>query len=386
MDGVATLLEKNKVDIFKGHGRILSPTSVRVESGEEEVLTLETSYIIAASGSVPRMVPIQGLQEYMDSGRILTSTEILDMDTIPEKLTIIGGGVIGMEFATIFNQFGSDVTVLEALDSILPSFHGDLVKRYKSFPKKQGIDIKVKTFAKSISVSDEKVTVQYEGAKDAGEVISDYLLMAVGRKSNTEGLGLDDLGVDPSAVDGFMKSAEDTIYCIGDLNGMSMLAHSASKQGVIAANDIAIRLGLEAAKLQKLADTHKPFDAYHVPNCAFLLPEIAETTSKVWQSEYADDKKKVRELKEGTFNYRSNGMAKALNQEDGLSKVYLKDNQLIYMGLLGASATELIMEGVHMMDHHAGPKDWDSIVGHPSLGEIIHESLLDSLGLAIHKI
>lgn len=353
---------------------------------DEEALTLETAYIIVASGSVPRMVPIQGLEEHKDSGRILTSTEILDMETIPSKITIVGGGVIGMEFATIFNQFGSEVTVLEALDSILPSFHSDLVKRYKAFPKKQGIDIKVKTMAKGITVVDEQVKVQYEGPKDSGEITSDYLLMAVGRKPNMEGLGLDELDVNPKAVDGFMKSSIDSIYCIGDLNSISMLAHSASKQGVIAANDIAIRLGLEAATQHNLAEQHKPFDAYHVPNCAFLLPEIAETTSKVWRDDYADDKKKIRELNEGSFNYRSNGMAKALNQEEGLSKVYLKEGQLIYMGLLGASATELIMEGVHMMDHHAGPKDWDSIVGHPSLGEIIHESLLDGIGLAIHKI
>lgn len=381
--GIEQLLESLKVSVFRGKGQFVNDHEIQVNlKGGEKCLVLG-QYIIVATGSKPKMVPIQGLEEGVSSGRVVTSKEILELKEIPNSLTIIGGGVIGMEFATIFNQFGTQVTVIEALDRILSSFHNDLVKRYKPFVRKQGISLKTKTLAKSIDVMNSSVNVTVDNGKEKTTIESDLVLLSVGRIPNNIELFESKAGIsDLAEVNDFLQTSVAHIYSVGDVNGLSMLAHSASKQGIIAANDIGIKLGL----VDSMSINHSGFSSYSIPNCAFLLPEVAEVSKTSIMNRLSEDKKALKQAPTGMFNYRSNGMAKALFSEEGLCKTVFHEDALIYMGIIGEMSAELIMEGVHMIDHQLSFKEMDSVVAHPSLNEILHESLLDAYKKAIHKI
>lgn len=382
VSGIEQLLEANNVDKIAGSGSFITDHEIEVTiKGTKTTVTSE--YIIIATGSKPKLVPIDGLTNGLKEGYVLTSKEILNLQTIPASLTIIGGGVIGMEFATIFNQFGSQVTVIEALDHILPTFSPDLIKRYKPFIKSQGIQVLTNSLAKTIQFSNNKAVVTVKGPKETVDISSELVLLAVGRVSNTDGLNESAAHiVNLSETDDFMRTNQHHIYSVGDVNGKSMLAHSASKQGIIVANDISIKLGL----IEENEIKHKGFSHYAVPNCAFLLPEIAEVSDASVFKTLTKDKKLLKQAHTGSFNFRSNGMAKALNSEEGLCKTIFHKDKLVFMGLIGETSSELIMEGVHFIDEKIENQNMDSIVAHPSLNEIIHESILDAYKKAIHKI
>lgn len=386
VNGVGTLVAKNKIAIKYGYGSFVDDNHIKVidANGSEEII--KGHNIIVATGSVPILPPIDGLAEAVESGRVITSKEALSPSEIPNDLLVIGGGVIGMEFATIYNQFGSNVTVIEATDSLLPSFNKELVKRYKPLAKKQGI--KVLTGAKVTKISDvgsDESFVTYSTKKGEIVITAAKILCAVGRKPKFDHINLDVLSEQiyderKVLVNDFMETKINHIYGIGDVNGLSLLAHSASKQGLIAATKIINKLSKESDTIKALNEP-KGFSAYAIPQVAFLLPEISQTTR--------NSEEQPSNISTGKFTYRSNGMALASQEKDGICKVeYDEDkNRLTYMGILGETSAELIGMGVHMMDHDLGFEALvDGVVGHPSLTEILHEALLDIHKMGIHQL
>ncbi len=386
VNGVAALVDKNNISIKHGVGSFLDDHHVKVmsQSGEEEILFGKN--IIIATGSTPILPPISGLKENLEKNLVITSKEALNIETIPEQLVIIGGGVIGMEFATIYNQFGSRVTVIEATDSVLPNFNKDLVKRYKPLAKKQGISILTGAMVTKVSSSDHQIaSVSYTTKKGDFTIDADKVICAVGRKPLFNDLELHNLTEQVHndrqlLVNDVMETTLNHIYGIGDVNGLSMLAHSASKQGIIASTKIINKLSLENPEIC-CQEEPMGFSTYAIPQVAFLLPEISQTSRPIDVA--------LENIASGKFTYRSNGMALAIQEKDGICKVDYdtSNNQLSYMGILGESSAELIQLGVHMIDHNLSYKGLvDSVVGHPSLSEILHEALLDTHRQGIHQL
>jgi len=386
VNGVATLIKKNKITIKQGYGSFLDDHHVKVvaTNGDEEII--KGRNIIIATGSTPILPPIEGLQKGLQEGSVITSKEALSLKEIPKDLVIIGGGVIGMEFATIYSQFGSNVTVVEATDSLLPSFNKELVKRYKPLAKKQGIRVLTGAMVTKItSLDNEGIQVAYSTKKGEEVITTQKVLCAVGRKPMYDSLNLSCLSRDVHnerkvLVNDFMETNISHIYGVGDVNGLSLLAHSASKQGLIAATKIINKLSLENQDIKSLSEP-KQFSSYAIPQVAFLLPEISQTT--------LNEQTDKSQVSTGKFVYRSNGMALASQEKDGICKVeYDEVNQrLTYMGILGESSSELIQMGVHMIDHELDFEQLiDDVVGHPSLNEILHEALLDIHKKGIHQL
>jgi len=382
VDGVKTLIEKNKISYIRGYGRLVDKQTVEV-SDKDGKSTQEVSgkYILIATGSVPIIPPIEGLKNGQDQGNVLTSKDILDIKEIPKSLAVIGGGVIGMEFATIFNQFGTKVTVIEAQDSILMNFNKELVKRYKPLAKKQGIDIITGARVNSVATKEDQVEVVYETKKGTIMLSCEKVLCAVGRKPNLKDIenntSLDSLHDGKKVIaDDHMRTAVDHIYAIGDINGKSLLAHSASKQGLIAADDILLRLEKITEKSE-----NRGFSEYAVPKVAFLIPELSEVSIGV-----GDEKDK--RIKTGKFPFRANGMALSHHETDGLCKVLVDEqtNKLLYMGILGIGGSELVQIGTVQISNNIDYNHLiDDIASHPSLSEIVHEALMDAKGKSIHQ-
>ncbi len=378
--GVESLLIKSKVDLIKGYGTLLDDHQIKVETGEKSVF-VTADYIILATGSKPLLPPIEGLKDGLGSGFVLTSKEVLELNELPKEILVIGGGVIGMEFAGILSAMGSNVTVVEACDSILPTFEKDLVKRYKPLAKKQ--DIQIITSSKVTRVDSKCRQVTYMDKKGQEQTVScDKVLCSVGRQPVLDGFGKENLSVTVDngrqiVVDDHMKTSLGHVYAIGDANGLSLLAHSASKQGVIAGGQIIAALGKDHEGFYQ-GQSEKGFSEFAIPRVAFLMPEIAEVSLG-----------NSGDGKVGKFMNRSNGMAMAAHETDGLVKVEYSDEKagLVYMGILGEGAAELIHSGVHAIDSQS-PYDHliKSITGHPSLSESIHEALLDVEKKSIHQL
>ncbi len=349
-DGVAGLLKSAGVTVVDAKASFKDAKTV-VANGEE----YSADDIIIATGSVSKSLPIEG----HDLDCVMDSSDILSIDYIPESLTIIGGGVIGMEFASIFSNLGSKVTVIEFMKQILPPFDGDISKRLKQALSKRGIEIITGAAAKKIEKTDEGIRVVYEAKGKEGEVMSSDILMAVGRTPRVEGLNLEAAGVEYSPkgipVNNDMQTNVEHIYAIGDVNARMMLAHVASFQGLRALNAI------EGKK-----DSIR-FDL--VPSAVFTLPEcgMAGMTEE-------ECKAKGIAVACGKSFYRANGKALAMGEEEGLCKLIFskEDGKLLGAHIMGADAALLAQQCVDFMNAGATAASIkETIFGHPTLSEII---------------
>lgn len=350
-EGIAQMMKMAKVNVVAEYAAFKDASTV-VAGGEEYT----ADDIIIATGSTSKSLPIPG----HDMDCVMDSTRILDIDYIPESLTIIGGGVIGMEFASIFNALGSKVTVIEFMKQILPPFDPDIAKRLKQSLSKKGIEIITGAAAKKIEQnSDYEIVVTYEAKGKEASVTSSDLLMAVGRSPRVEGIGLENAGVEFSprgiTVDDNMRTNVPHIYAIGDVNARMMLAHVASFQGQRALNAIEGR-----------EDTIN-FDI--VPSAVFTVPEcgMAGLTEPRCKELGID-------IMTGTSFFRANGKALALGEPEGLCKLIFdrKDNRLIGAHIMGAQAADLAQQAADMMQ--AGftrAQIADTIFGHPTVSEVI---------------
>lgn len=349
--GIDTMLRQAKVNVVNAMASFKD--SKTVVAGEEEYTA---DQIIIATGSKSKSLPIPG----HDLECVMDSTRILDLEYIPESLTIIGGGVIGMEFASIFHNLGSKVTVIEFMKQILPPFDSDIAKRLKQTLSKKGLKIITGAAAKEIRQNEfYEIEVTYEIKGKEEKIISSDLLMAVGRAPRVDGLNLEAASVEYSpkgiAVDDNMRTSAEGIFAIGDVNGRMMLAHVASFQGQRALNAI-------EGKTDRIR-----FDI--VPSAVFTVPEcgMAGKTEEQCKAE-------GMEIMIGQSFYRANGKALALGEPDGLCKLIFRkeDGLLIGAHIMGAQAADLAQQCADMMNRDTKlPELKDIIFGHPTVSEVI---------------
>ena len=295
--GVEGLLGHKLISLVRGKASFKDEHTVVVDSVE-----YTADYIIIATGSVSASLPIPGA----DLPGILTSKEILDIEQIPQRLCVIGGGVIGLEFASIFRSFGSEVTVLEYCKDILPRFDTDLAKRLKQSLGKRGIDIQTQAQVTSISESEGSYTVSFTRKGKEETVVADKVLMAVGRRANLDSMNYEEIGLECTrrgiAVNEKMQTNLPHIYAIGDINGLMMLAHAATFQGIVALDHI---MGVE-----------NNIDLSVMPAAVFTSPEAASVG--LTEDECKDKGIPVKCLK--SF-FRANGKAVTMGETDGFCKV-----------------------------------------------------------------
>lgn len=352
--GVEGLLQHKLIRFVNGDARFRDEHTVQV--GEH---TFTADHIVIATGSVPQILPIPG----NDLPGVISSAEILNLKQVPEHLCIIGAGVIGLEFASIFNSFGSRVTVLEYCREILPRFDTDLAKRLKQSLTKRGIDIQPQAQVSKIERTEAgKLSVCYLKKDKELYAESDYVLMAVGRRPNTGSLNLDDIGIQYSKkgieVNGNMQTNLPHIYAIGDINGGYMLAHAATFQGIRALNHI-----------QGLTDSLR-LDV--VPAAVFTRPEAAT----VGLTEEACKAQEIPYQTHKSF-FRSNGKAVCLQETDGFCKLlsHKETGRLLGGHLFGPHASDLIQELTALIQQDKTIADLRSTIhAHPTLGEVLLEA------------
>jgi len=360
--GVEQLLKANKIEVLKGSGSIKDESTVTVTLENGEKKDISTKNIIIATGSKSLVPPIPGA----DSNGIYTSDDILNFNELPESLAVIGGGVIGMEFATIFNAMGSKVTVIEFLPSILAQVDSDLTKRLAVSLKKKGMDIHTSTKVTRIEKNGDGFVVFAEGKKGEIQATVEKVLISTGRMPVTDGLNLEEVGIDFDRkgikVDKKFRTNLKNVYAIGDVNGRIMLAHAASHQGISVIEEIA---GISTD------ETIKP-----VPGCIFIFPEIA--MAGITEDEYKVSK----------FLFGANGKALALGETEGMMKVLSDmDNTIIGVHIMGPHASDLIHEGTLAISKGLNVDDIaHTIHAHPTLSEAFLEAVLGLKGEAIHMV
>ncbi len=361
--GVKRLLHSNKVKVVSGLAELIGEKTVKV-NGEK----IQAKNIIIASGSKPALLPIEGIE----SDKVLTSDEILDITTVPDKLLIIGGGVVGLEFANIFNVFGSKVTVIESMPLVLNYLDNEISKRMAVFLRRQGIELHTSTLVNKISAKGDSLLVKATGKKGIIEAETDLLLVASGRRAQTANLNLEKLGIETE--NGYIKVDENFatnlagIYAIGDVIGEPMLAHVASEEG--------------RAVVEHIAGYNEPNINYTtVPSCIFTLPEIAV----VGLSE-EEAKTKGIDYRVGKFPFTANGKAMTMGETEGLIKVLADDNGVIIgVHIIGPHASDLILEGLVAVSNRLNIRQVKGTMHpHPTLGEAIAEAVLDIDNQAIH--
>ena len=359
VSGIEALLKSPNITRISGKAKFVNAKTIEVpEAKNAKGEPTETQYtapnIIIATGSVTKFLPIEG----KDLPKVLTSTEMLDLTEVPRRLAVIGGGVIGMEFASIFNAFGSEVTVLEYCKEILPNFDSDISKRLKASLKAKGINIINNAAVNGIRDNGDSYSVSYQLKEQPESVEADIVLMAVGRAANTQSLNLADIGIETDrrgiiTDDHFCTNVEG-IYAIGDVNGKCQLAHAASFQGqhvlnVILGKTDNIRLDI-------------------MPAAVFTNPEAATVGLT---ADYC--KANGINVKAHKSFFRANGKALAMNESDGMVKILTDDlDRIIGCHLYGPHSADLIQEVAALMNKDATIADLADIVhAHPTLGEVI---------------
>lgn len=362
--GVEGLLGNKLIKLVRGKASFIDPHTVVVDSQE-----YTADYIIIATGSVSASLPIPGA----DLPGILTSKEILDIEDVPQSLCVIGGGVIGLEFASIFRSFGSEVTVLEYCKDILPRFDTDLAKRLKQSLGKRGIDIQTQAQVTSISESEGRYTVSFTRKGKDETVVTDKVLMAVGRRANLDSMNYADIGLECTrrgiAVNDKMQTNLPHIYAIGDINGLMMLAHAATFQGIVALDHI---MGVE-----------NQIDLSVMPAAVFTSPEAASVG--LTEDECKDKGVPVKCLK--SF-FRANGKAVTMGETDGFCKVVVaaepKDGadspyepgRILGCHLFGPHASDIVQEACALITRKATLEEFQSVIHtHPTLTEVLQSAI-----------
>lgn len=350
VSGIEMLLKHPNIIRANGKARFVDAKTIEVTANEQYT----APNIIIATGSVTKFLPIPG----KDLPKVLTSTEMLDITEIPKRLAVIGGGVIGMEFASIFNAFGSEVTVLEYCKEILPNFDADIAKRLKASLKGKGINIINNAAVNGIKDEGDHYSVTYMLKEKEESVDADIVLMAVGRGANTASLNLEDVGIQTDrrgiVTDDDFRTSVEGIYAIGDVNGKCQLAHAASFQGqhvlnVILGKKDNIRLDI-------------------MPAAVFTNPEAATVGLT---AEYC--KENGINAKAHKAFFRANGKALAMNESDGMVKILTdEDDCIIGCHMYGPHSADLIQEIAALMNKGAKLSELADIVhAHPTLGEVI---------------
>ena len=364
--GINFLMDKNKVTVFEGLGSFESATKIKISKKDGSSESIESKYTIIATGSKPSSLPFITL----DKERIITSTEALNLKEIPKHLVVIGGGVIGLELGSVYLRLGSQVTVVEFMDKIIPTMDGALSKELTKVLKKQGMKFMLSTGVQSVERNGDSVKVTAKDKK--GEEVSvegDYVLVSVGRKPYTEGLGLENAGVELDErgrvkVNDHLQTNVANIYAIGDVVKGAMLAHKAEEEGVFVAETLA---------------GQKPHINYNlIPGVVYTWPEVAGVGKTEEQL-----KEEGAAYKVGSFPMRALGRSRASGDIDGLIKVLAdeKTDEILGVHMIGARAADMIAEAVIAMEFRASAEDIArSSHAHPTFTEAIKEACLDATG------
>lgn len=370
--GIEYLLKKNGVKTIQGCGIIDDEQTVVVEQGKSKT-KIRSKHIIIATGSKTATLPIPGAQ----SENVLDSNQALELQQLPRSLVIIGGGIIGMEFAFIYNSFGVEVSVIEFLDDILAVCDADICRVIRRIAKRKGIEVYTGAKAKEIvSTADGKCLVVFEQGGQSRYLVGDKVLMAVGRHPQLEGLGVEKLGIELNEsgrgikVNDKMQTSIPNIYAIGDVTNKVLLAHVASHQGIVAVNNI---LGKECA-----------MDYRAVPSAIFTSPEIAT----VGLSEKMASEEGI-EVEVGKFPFSANGKSVAYGHQDGFVKIIAEkaSGKVLGAGIIGPHATDLIAElTLAVRNGLTAEQICETIHAHPTTAEAIHEAALDVEGGALHAL
>ena len=370
-DGVAYLLKKNKVDYIEGRGTILARGSVKVDLSAGGERSLSAKNIVIATGSDVAQLP--GIK--IDEKRVVSSTGALSLPKVPKHMLVIGGGVIGLELGSVWQRLGSQVTVVEFMDRITPEMDGEVSKTFARILKKQGFKFKLKSKVTAVKSTKTAVTVTVEPAAGgkSEEIKCDVVLVAVGRKPYTQGLGLEDVGVKMTdrgqvEIDGNFKTNIDGIYAIGDVVRGAMLAHKAEDEGTAAAEIIAGFAG------------HVNYDA--IPGVIYTMPEVAS----VGKTEEALKEAGIAYVT-GKFPFTANSRAKANRQTDGFVKILscAKTDKILGAHIIGADAGNMIAELTLAVEKGITAEDLAyTCHAHPTETEAVREAAMATDGRAVH--
>jgi dihydrolipoamide dehydrogenase len=369
--GVEFLMKKNKIDVISGTGRILGTGKVEVMDGDAKAQLVETKNIVIATGS--DIARLKGIE--IDERRIVSSTGALSFDKVPEKLLIVGAGVIGLELGSVWHRLGSQVTVVEFLDRILPGMDGEVAKQFQRILEKQGFVFKLGAKVTGVDTSRNRLVAQIEpaagGAAEALE--ADVVLVAIGRVPYTEGLGLKEAGIATDnrgrvQIDAHFATSVKGVYAIGDVVAGPMLAHKAEDEGVAAAEILAGQAG------------HVNYDV--IPGVVYTTPEVASVG------------KTEEELKQtgvaytvGKFPFTANGRSKVYQTTEGFVKVLAdaKTDRVLGVHIVGREAGEMIHEAAVLMEFGGSAEDLARTChAHPTRSEAVKEAALAVAKRAIH--
>ncbi len=364
--GIDLLFKKNKVQPYRGIGKLVDPDTIIVE-GEQGSIRIRGKKILLATGSRP--ASMRGIEE--DDDRIGNSSTALRFPEVPKKLVVIGGGYIGMELGSVWKRLGSEVIVLEALDRIFPGIDSEMAQLAQRIFQRQGIEFRLKSWVEYAKVEGDHCVVK---CKDADPIDCDRVLLATGRVPNSNGIGLESLGLETDkrgflAVDEQYRTAVPSVYAIGDLIGGAMLAHKAMEEGIVC--------------VERMAGIHSHVRYDCIPAVVYTHPEIAMVGKTEDQL-----KEEGIEYRKGVGPYGANGRARTLGDIEGRVKILAdaKTDRVLGVHILGARAGDMIAEAAVAIEFGASSEDIArSCHAHPTLSEVVHEAALAVDQRAIHS-
>jgi dihydrolipoamide dehydrogenase len=370
VDGVSGLFKGHSITVLQGTAEFLDPHRLRITQENKTTQEIEASYILIATGSEP--IPLTNLP--FQEPQVVSSTGALDLSTIPERLVVVGGGVIGVELASVYQRLGSQVIIIEMLDHICPTLDQSLSKNLLQILKKHGIEFMLSSRLVTAVVQPNEVILTVETNGALKNLSSHVVLVAVGRRPLTEGLKLERVGIQKDKrgfipIDGSFHTTQPHIFAIGDVIEGAMLAHRASAEGV--------------AVVESIKGEHPVVNYLSIPNVIYTYPEVASVGLTELEA-----KQEGVDLMVGTSFFRGNPRARCSDETEGFVKIIgdKVSGRLIGMHILGAHASELIAEGMIAIQTKLTVKEIaEAAQAHPTLSEAIKEAALDALGRAIHQ-
>jgi dihydrolipoamide dehydrogenase len=369
--GVQFLLRKSKVDVFTGTARFLSPTKIGVALTDGSETALDAAHVLIATGSAPRSLPGVTID---NATRVIDSTGVLALASVPKSMAILGGGAVGVEFASLFRALGAEVTIIELLPALVPLEDPEIGKVLERVFSRKGIKVHTGATAKSVAVRPDGVAVTVEKAGATSTVSAEYLLVAVGRGPLTDGLGLEAAGVRVERgavkVDAQFRTTAANIYAVGDvIGGAYRLAHVASDEAVHAVETMA-------------GHAHAPIDYNSVPRPTFSIPQVATVGLSEVQAQ-----EQGHQVKVGRFQFAANSKAAIEGEREGFVKVVTdaSTGEILGIHMIGPSVTELLAEGVAAKFLEGTVSELGAVVhAHPTLAEALKEAALDAMGRVLH--
>ena len=361
--GVEFLMNKNKIEVIHGYGSFVDAHTINISNNGESVEHIKADKIIIATGSIPNTPASLGY----DGKRIITSTEALDIDALPEKMVIIGGGVIGLELGSVFGRLGTQVDVVEYMDRIIAGMDKDCSKELMRSLKKVGLKFHLKHMVTAVKATDEKVivTVQKRDSEDTFELEADYCLVAIGRVAFTDKLGLEKIGLNTDdkgriSVNANLQTDLPHIYAIGDVIRGAMLAHKAEEEGIFAA--------------EHMVGQHPHIDYNLIPGVVYTWPEVA-AVGKTEQ----ELKESGKAYKVGKFPFKASARARASMDTEGMIKVLsdAETDEILGVHMVGPRVADIIAEAVVAMEYRASAEDIARMShAHPTFTEAVKEAAL----------